>query len=1148
MCALPKGFGIARQKLQNAAPVELTGRRHEETECTSVTNFNESFAANLVGLWDFRSGSETRDTGLDDGFAQNGHAQGGATISGDQLHTNGSSGLFDVNGGTLSNGDGTSQFPGNDTPFDLDRGTLVVEFTQDHHVGSSPDTIVNRGELNDAGREGFFELRVTHDGAVEVMHCVPGIDSILSTGPGFFEEGDTVKAYYVWDESTGNRLVVENVTTGASTEVSSSTTGLTFDITDNDDESFTFGAREADDGRYSNYFDGAIDYVAIFDADVLAETGDMIVEGSSGDDLIDAGYTGDPDTPPDLIDNAVVDGTDADTVVAGAGNDTVEAGAGDDLVYAGSGDDSVDGGAGNDTLIGDDNTGQPLTGTREKFEWDLAPDPNGAPPIENGDDLTGFTQNTGSVDVTFSVLSERGGVDTEFASNDQNIAGIQGDGDPVDNNSSLSSDLDNSGDFATYRLDFSEEVENVSFRVNDIDGDGVVKIRAFDKDNMPIEVSLTAGGRLTLSDTDGVPGADTADSNGGYQADTSANYSILVEIPGPVDRIEITHSQNGGGDSGINVTDVYFDTIGLVDNGAAGSDTLDGGDGDDLILGNGGDDLLRGGAGDDTVEGGDGDDELRGNTGDDVIDGGAGNDSMGGAEGDDTIMGGAGEDTLTGGSGNDSLDGGADADTINGGSGNDTVTDTDGDNLINTSDGSLSALPDRGFPFVPGSQDQNTENDRDLVTTGDGNDTITTGDDRDTIDAGDGDNVIDAGFDEDQVTSGDGADLITSGEGSDTVNSGDGDDTIYGGLGPGFPDVVNIPDVNPDGPNDPILDNGDDLINAGGGNDLVFGEDDNDTIDGGSGNDTLDGGIDDDEITGGSGDDSIIGGQGADAMFGGDDKDTFTIGPDGDGVGDYIEGGEGGDDSDTLDLSNAGPLKINFDDAVDPGGTPGESGTVTFFDGNGYAAENVTGTLTFKEIENVIPCFTPGSRIATPKGEVPVETLREGDKIITRDNGIQEIRWIGTRTLNRSELRRAPYLRPILIKAGALGDGLPERDMMVSPQHRMLVSGDRTQLYFEESEVLVAAKHLVNHGAVQWLDPLRATYVHFMFDHHEVVLADGAWTESFQPGDQSLGAMGNGARTEILEIFPELKTPAGRESYVAARRALKSHEAKLLTR
>ncbi|NHX27420.1 type I secretion protein, partial [Escherichia coli] len=104
----------------------------------------------------------------------------------------------------------------------------------------------------------------------------------------------------------------------------------------------------------------------------------------------------------------------------------------------------------------------------------------------------------------------------------------------------------------------------------------------------------------------------------------------------------------------------------------------------------------------------------------------------------------------------------------------------------------------------------------------------------------------------------------------------------------------------------------------------------------------------------------------------------------------------------------------------------------------------------------------------------------------------------------------------------------------------------RTALYFEEHEVLVAAKHLINNKGIQTVTPISATYIHFMFDQHEVVLADGAWTESFQPGDYTLKGMGNSQRNEIFELFPELKSQDGLDDYVAARKTLKKHEARLL--
>ncbi len=195
------------------------------------------------------------------------------------------------------------------------------------------------------------------------------------------------------------------------------------------------------------------------------------------------------------------------------------------------------------------------------------------------------------------------------------------------------------------------------------------------------------------------------------------------------------------------------------------------------------------------------------------------------------------------------------------------------------------------------------------------------------------------------------------------------------------------------------------------------------------------------------------------------------------------------------------------------------------------------------EDESVTPCFTPGTLIATPEGARPVETLQAGEKVLTRDNGLQDIRWIGSKRVGGRDLAAAPHLNPVLIQKGALGDGLPERDMRVSPNHRVLVASDRTALYFEEREVLVAAKHLINHRGVHALQSTGISYIHFLCDRHEVVLSDGAWTESFQPGDRSLKGIGNAQRTEILELFPQLATREGVRRFPSARKILSREEA-----
>ncbi len=483
---------------------------------------------------------------------------------------------------------------------------------------------------------------------------------------------------------------------------------------------------------------------------------------------------------------------------------------------------------------------------------------------------------------------------------------------------------------------------------------------------------------------------------------------------------------------------------------------------------------------------------------------------------------------------------GPDDDRVIAGGGNDTVLATDGNDLVFGGDGDDSLVGDGGLPLpdraYPGlyPADSDPFDNRDTLDGGDGNDTLRGGDDNDVLSGREGDDLIDGGVDDDSIFGGFGNDTLIGGEGSDTIEGNQGDDLIYGGLGPSFPDDINIRDDQ----GDLVTDNGRDLIFGGFGADTIFGLDDDDTIDGGADADLIDAGIDDDEVFGQGGNDTIIGGQGADTLSGQGDRDTFLIGAPGDGIGDSIDGGEAGDDFDTLDLRGAGPLRVTFDaDNV-------ENGVVTYFDGTGA----ITGTTRFVNIENVVPCFTPGTLIATPRGEVPVESLKVGDKVITRDNGIQEIRWTGRRDMTAGDFAVAPHLRPIQIRKGSLGNGLPERDMMVSPNHRVLVANDRTALYFDEHEVLVAAKHLIAGDGIRAIQSSGTSYIHFMCDRHEVVLSDGAWTETFQPGDQTLKGMGNAQRSEIFEIFPDLKTPAGVDSYQAARKTLKRHEALLLVK
>jgi hypothetical protein len=136
-----------------------------------------------------------------------------------------------------------------------------------------------------------------------------------------------------------------------------------------------------------------------------------------------------------------------------------------------------------------------------------------------------------------------------------------------------------------------------------------------------------------------------------------------------------------------------------------------------------------------------------------------------------------------------------------------------------------------------------------------------------------------------------------------------------------------------------------------------------------------------------------------------------------------------------------------------------------------------------------------------------------------------------------------PTLLPVRIAAGALGNGLPVVDMLVSRQHRVLVSGARAEMLFGEHEVLVAAKHLLGQPGVTMGALAPVSYLHLLFDAHEIIRSDGAWTESFQPADRTLSAMDADARAELAAIFPDVDMATG---FPTARRALKAHEARVL--
>ncbi len=159
------------------------------------------------------------------------------------------------------------------------------------------------------------------------------------------------------------------------------------------------------------------------------------------------------------------------------------------------------------------------------------------------------------------------------------------------------------------------------------------------------------------------------------------------------------------------------------------------------------------------------------------------------------------------------------------------------------------------------------------------------------------------------------------------------------------------------------------------------------------------------------------------------------------------------------------------------------------------------------------PCFAQGTLIATPQGGMPVDRLRAGDLVVTRDHGPQALRWVGSR-----RVAGQGRFAPIRFAPGALGNIRP---LMVSPQHRMLISGWQAEMYFGEPEVLVAAKSLINGDTIVATPVAGVDYFHLLFDSHEIVYAEGIAAESLYPGEAIM--TGDPAlRAEVLALFPEL--------------------------
>ncbi|MEL6957526.1 MAG: Hint domain-containing protein [Pseudomonadota bacterium] len=205
-------------------------------------------------------------------------------------------------------------------------------------------------------------------------------------------------------------------------------------------------------------------------------------------------------------------------------------------------------------------------------------------------------------------------------------------------------------------------------------------------------------------------------------------------------------------------------------------------------------------------------------------------------------------------------------------------------------------------------------------------------------------------------------------------------------------------------------------------------------------------------------------------------------------------------------------------------------------DSNGDVLETDVGFVTVE----TIPCFVAGTMIETDTGPRPVEALVPGDLVLTRDDGLQPLRWTGQR-----QVPATGKMAPIRIAANALGQ---HDTVMLSPLHRVMVSDAMAELMFGEAEVLVAARDLVNDTTIRPAPGGEVTYVHLLFDQHQVIYSDGLATESFLPGPQTSKSFEAEIVDEICTLFPELDPVSGDGYGPAVRPLLKRYEAEALLR
>lgn len=239
------------------------------------------------------------------------------------------------------------------------------------------------------------------------------------------------------------------------------------------------------------------------------------------------------------------------------------------------------------------------------------------------------------------------------------------------------------------------------------------------------------------------------------------------------------------------------------------------------------------------------------------------------------------------------------------------------------------------------------------------------------------------------------------------------------------------------------------------------------------------------------------------------------------GIGGVFGAIEGFSSDDVIDLSAIGSGAVlasssdgtNTTISVSGGSNEGSEVESFTFSGTGLQFALAADQAGTGEALQEVFCYLPGTMILTPSGQMPVESLKIGDALVTRFGGIRKLKWVGIQRYAGRFLGKNPDLIPVCIKAGALGEGLPLRDLYVSAGHSMLVEGK-----------LVLAKNLVNGITVTQPEPPELVeYYSLEFETHDCVIAEGTYGESYADVPGLRNRFHNVA--EFHALYPDYTAP-----------------------